>query len=345
RAHSNLRTSDSDRFTDHDFQAIVAFAALGVAESAFKKLDAQDYWKIGLMAHETLEELESLAPDVTKPILKEIRKAPAPFCWFAEHDAALVIRAFYISVLLAQHVQHWKLLLANIDPSLKPLSNIDPEILFESAPKLIEMDPKQADRDLQSVEDSLDRDAIRFVLLEELNLSEPDGFVSVIEQENYSTLFRSLALLMALGNLLSENPNIEGHNRIFKVLFPEDKGEKARFVDTRSSVSWSHLKEAYELALDIRLFREKLSGAIKTLKVLKTEKLTFKYFRDLWNNEKINRLEYFLSALERLLYSGVFLPRPDNELPSFFINVLEKIRQRIQVIIEEVNRQLDEINL
>ena len=66
RAHSNLRTSDPDRFTDHDFQTIVAFAALGVAESAFKKLDAQDYWKIGLMAHETLEELESLAPEVLK---------------------------------------------------------------------------------------------------------------------------------------------------------------------------------------------------------------------------------------------------------------------------------------
>ena len=107
--------------------------------------------------------------------------------------------------------------MANIDPSLKPLSNIAPEILLESAPKLIEMDPKQADRDLQSVEDSLDRDAIRFVLLEELNLSEPDGFVSVIEQENYSTLFRSLALLMALDNLLSEKPNLEGHNKIFKI--------------------------------------------------------------------------------------------------------------------------------
>jgi hypothetical protein len=335
RAHSNLRNSDPDRFTDHDFQTIVAFAALGVAESAFKKLDAQDYWKIGLMAHETLEELGSLAPDVTKPILKEIRKAPAPFRWFAEHDAELVIRAFYLSVLLAQHIKHWKLLLGNIDPSLGPLSNIDPEILFESAPKLIDMDPRQADRDLQSVEDSLDRDAIQFLLLEQFNLSDPDGFISLIEQENYSTLFRSLALLMALDNLLSEKTNLDGHNIILKILFREDKGEKARFVDIRSSVSCSHLKEAYELASDVRQLREKLSGAIKTLKVVKTEKLTFKYFRDLWNNEKINRLEYFLSAL---------LPRADNELPSFFVNILAKIRQRIQDIIEEVHRQLDEIN-
>jgi hypothetical protein len=143
RAHKNLRSAHPQRFTDHDFKSIVAFASLGVAESAFKKLDTQDYWKIGLMSHETLLELETLAPEVTKPILHQLRKAPAPFCWLAEHDPEIVIRAFYISVILSQHTEHWNLILGNIDPYLASLSKIDLKILTEAAPKLIEMDSKQ----------------------------------------------------------------------------------------------------------------------------------------------------------------------------------------------------------
>ena len=54
RAHQNLRTAHPGRFTDHDFKTIVAFAALGVSEAAFKKLDAAQYWKIALLGHETL---------------------------------------------------------------------------------------------------------------------------------------------------------------------------------------------------------------------------------------------------------------------------------------------------
>ena len=345
RAHRNLRAAHPQRFTDHDFKTIVAFASLGVAESAFKKLGAQEYWKIGLMAHETLSELETLAPEVTKPILKELRKAPAPFCWFAEHDPEIVIRAFYLSVILSQHTDSWNLLLANIDPSLAPLSKIEPEILTDASPRLIEMDSKQADQDLQTIEQSLGSDMIQLILLDQLNLSTHESFVSVIEKENYSTLFRSLALLVALDDLLAKNPQIDAQKRIRKVIFQEGPSSKSRFVDKRSSVSWSYLKESYGLASEIQEIRKSLTTSLKTLKILPPDKLTFKYFRDIWNNEKINRLEFFLSALERLLYSGVFLPRSENDLPTFFVNILEQIKQQVLAIVKEVHRQLDEINL
>jgi hypothetical protein len=36
RAHQNLRAASPDRFTDHDLQVIVAYAALGIPEAAFK---------------------------------------------------------------------------------------------------------------------------------------------------------------------------------------------------------------------------------------------------------------------------------------------------------------------
>ena len=42
QAHKNLRNSDPKRFTDADFRKIVAYAALGIANAAFKKLDAED---------------------------------------------------------------------------------------------------------------------------------------------------------------------------------------------------------------------------------------------------------------------------------------------------------------
>jgi len=63
QAHKNLRNSDPKRFTDADFRKIVVYAALGIADAAFKKLDAEDYWKIGLIGHEAIEELDQLVPE------------------------------------------------------------------------------------------------------------------------------------------------------------------------------------------------------------------------------------------------------------------------------------------
>jgi hypothetical protein len=91
------------------------FATLGVPEAAFKKLETLDYWKVALLRHESLKELEELAPQVTQPILEKLRHVPAPFCWFTDHDPELVLRAFYLSVILAQHAENWNLLLANLD--------------------------------------------------------------------------------------------------------------------------------------------------------------------------------------------------------------------------------------
>ena len=157
RAHQNLRSADPKRFTDHDFQTIVAYASLGIPESSFKRLGPQDYWKIGMLAHEHLLELEALAPEVTRPIRDELSQAPAPFCWLADRDPDTVLRAFYLSVILSQHFEHWDLLLANIDPTLSALGSIERKVL-EEAPKLVGERPDQAERDIASAEDSLTKD-------------------------------------------------------------------------------------------------------------------------------------------------------------------------------------------
>lgn len=246
RAHRNLRTAHEGRFTDHDFKTLVAFAALGVADAAFKRLVA--------------------------------------------------------------------------------------------------LDPGQADRDLEAVERALDRDALQFLLLSQMKITEPAGFVAAIEKERYSTLIRSLALLLALDDLLSGQPARDEQARIAGILFPEGDVGGAGFVDARPSIPWSHLKEAYGLARDIQALRDNLAHGIKTLKVMKTAQLTFQGFRELWNEKRINRLEYYLSALERLAFNSDLLPRAEEELPSVFGNALDQIRQRIRSITEDVYRQLEEVN-
>jgi len=344
RAHDNLRNADPKRFSDHDFKTIVAYSALGVAESAFKALGAEDYWSIGLLGHEQLEELEALAPEITKPILEELAKAPAPFSWFAKYPTDTVLRAFYLSVILSEHFEHWNLLLAKIDPSLASLGDIKPDILKEAAPKLIGLDPEQAARDIESVEISLSKETLSVLLLDQMNLAQPPEFVVAVEREKFSTLIRSLALLMALDNLLSKTPAKDQHEVVSKVLFPDGPATEVCFVDKRPSIVWSHLKEAYTLATQCKQLRDDLTSAVKTLKVLKVNQLTYKNFQSFWNDKKVNRLEYCLSALERLVGSGDFLPRPEDQLPSVFGNALSHIRKNVRTMVDEASAALDEMN-
>ncbi len=106
---------------------------MGVPESAFKRPEAKSYWRICLFGYPALAELDSLAPEIASSIRDEIRRAPAPFLWFADSPPDSIIRAFYLSTILAQLLT-MKLVLASIDSDLKPFSDIDVSILCEAAP-------------------------------------------------------------------------------------------------------------------------------------------------------------------------------------------------------------------
>jgi len=341
RAHSNLRAAHSTRFTDHDFKAIVAYSALGIPEAAFKRTGAKSYWRIGLLGHRALEELDSLAPEVARPIRDELRRAPSPFCWFADHPAELVVRAFYLAAILAQHFEHWQLLLVNIDPDLKPFSDINIEVLREAAPELVSLDPSRAHEDLLEVEASLSKDDLKLLLLDQMKIAEGKRFVAVIKNERYSILVRSLALLMALAELVSESEAIEEVTRSFTL---EGDGKAAAFIEGRPSVTWVNLKEAYELARETIRIKDDLAVTVKNLKVKKLEELSFEWFRSVWNEKRANRLEYYLSALERLSHSVDFLPRRAADLPSAFVNAVDRIRERISGLREDIQGFLADLN-
>jgi hypothetical protein len=342
RAHKNLRRAKTQGFTDHDFKTVIAFAALGLPELAFKKLHSEDYWRIGLLGHQTMRDLDQLTGEVMKPIKQQLLQAPVPFCWFVDQDAEMVVVGFYLSTILAQHTDKWDLLLANIDPALSGFKQVEEKILTETTPGLIKLDLHQAKRDVQEVEESLDQEDLDLLLVKELRIDTPAGFISIIEKEKYSNLFRSLALLMALDDCLSEKPTPDAIKRLKEQLYNADRSDC--FADFWQSESWARLSEAYKLAAEIHRLCRQLLSMLKNIKVKKPEQLGFKYYWQQWNQQKLNRLEYYLSSLERLLDTGIILPRSDQELPELFSQALSRMRKRVRTISDEVHHQLDMVN-
>jgi hypothetical protein len=345
-AHRNLRVSSDTRFSDHDFAEIVAYAAMGVPDAAFKKHKAEGLWQIGLSGYGVLSDLESIAPDVVQNVKEKLAKAPAPFCWLGKNDPDTVLRAFYTALILSQHTTEWKLLLANIDPSLAPFKDIDDSVLKSAPSDLIKLGEDQAHVDLSRTEQALSRDAIQLVLLDRLKIDTPDGFLGVLQRERFSSMFRELALLNALRDQLSGQPAHEHHRQIRDVLAPsvEIKKADAPFVDRRQSQSWSNLVQAYQYASRFMELRKELAAFVKTLGVRKPDQASYKLFWDHWNGKQINRCEYYLSTLERLADTAALLPREEAQLPSVFGNALADIKQRVSTLTADLNKQLDDIN-
>jgi hypothetical protein len=344
KAHAGLRIADSQRFTDQDFKTIVAYAVLGVPEAAFKMPDAQTYWRIGFFSREGLEELSSLAPDVAVSVRNNLHKAPPPFRHFADSPPELVVRAFYLAAILSQHCEHWKLLLAQIDPDLQPFSDMDVKTIQESAPALARLEPRKADTDLSEAEAGLSKEAIHTVLMEQIRIMDGGRFAQVLADEQYSTLVRCLALAAALDDILSDSPATEAHKHLKLILSGNGTSEKAPFVEQRDSKSWDNLKTAYRLASSLLEIRGNLDKAVKTVGIMQSAEISFGWFKKIWNEQRLNRLEYYLSDLERLIGVAEWLPRPDSGLPPAFLGAKLRIQDRLKRLSSDVQKGLARLN-
>jgi hypothetical protein len=60
-------------------------------------------------------------------------------------------------------------------------------------------------------------------------------------------LIRSLSLLAALDNLLSETPQNDALKKVDNVVFSEQKDKKELFIEQRPSPVWENLQTAYRL--------------------------------------------------------------------------------------------------
>ena len=342
-AHSGLRAADPQRFTDQDFRKIVAYSSLGVPEAAFKKQDASHYWRVGFFGRHALEELSSLAPDVANSVKENLLQAPAPFCWFVNSQPEQIVRAFYLATVLSQHCDQWKLMLAQIDPDIQPFSNMEEATIRNAALELVKIEPDRAHDDLQEMETGLSRDALNLIFQEQLNVTKNGRFAQVIAEEAYSTLLRCLALVAALDDLLSDTPATEAHDRLDSLL-NSTGADNRTFVEQRPSSVWDNLKTAYRLTRAVLDIHKRMEKALKNLSVMKPADFSFSWFRELWNEQHLNRLEYYISDLERLLHGADWMPRQKSNLPPLFLGAQIRIQERVRRLHDESHKGLMRLN-
>jgi len=347
QAHQNLRIANKIRFTDRDFKTIIAFAALGVADQAFKKLDTKSYWTICLLNHEELKYLNDLTPDVMQVIKDNLINAPKPFCWFADQDPEKVIRGLYLTIVLSQHGEDWKKLLPLIDPEARQFIDVPQDILNDAVLNLINSDSDKAEFDFSDFENNISRDTLKALLIDQWNIYEPKHWLSIIKAEEYSTLIRSLALLVAMEDLLTDNPAISEQKELFSFIYDNQPADQNRFIDHRESKCWSTIREVYSLAYQVRKIQIDTKAILKEIEVISYEELDFVTFWDLWNNKQLNRLEYISSAISRILDYGsdTLLPRPKDDLPDEFFQSLIHIQQQVRDISKKISNSQIQLNL
>jgi len=318
-AHEQLRQVSASRFTDTDLYQIVLGAALEI--NPFRALSAADIRRLCLEQHRELDELKSLVPDQVMETLRQtIRRAPRPFCWLLERDAALVVRAFTLSAIMRQHGLEYQVLLANLDPALHEYREIDPAFLDQAMLEHMKADPDQVMADVQDVDRFLQEDPARlaFLLRDRLGVSDvpirddPQRALAVLETERLSPLIRGMALFSLLADLL-ENKQVEFHAQVVDLLDGQ-AGQAASPAWRRPAEQWLALESAYRQAVTVYRLAARLIEHAKVLKVMPAEELTFAEFDQLWNQEHLNRLDYYTSSLERALRVADLLPARWNRL-------------------------------
>ena len=79
------------------------------------------------------------------------------------------------------------------------------------------------------------------------------------------------------------------------------------------------------------------------LAVKRPAQLGFGFFWRYWNQDGLNRIEYYLSALERQVNAGL-LPRRRDELPEVFVEAYDHIQRRVSMLSDELRGKIDRLN-
>ncbi len=324
-----LRQINETRFTDSDLYKIVIGSVLEI--NPFRKLTPSDIRRICLSKHEDLEELNNLLTEEHQQYIQRlIMSAPEPFCWLLDRDPESILRAFTLAAILHQHELDYSLLLSNIDPALYQYRNISRTVLEDSMRDQVSVDPDQVLADVKLVEDYLQEDNTRltFLLSEQLRVDDIKAAEKVLVNERLSGLIRSLALASLLFDLVL-TIRWKYHAQILKML--EAQEQEADFpVLRRPTDQWQQLMVAYRRAISIYQLTEKLKMEATSANVSDAEELTFEHFHQLWNVDKLNRLDYYLSDLDRILRVGEILPLASDRLWPQFLSRWDEARKKFK---------------
>lgn len=309
-AHAQLRQAAPHRFSDTDLYRIALGAALRV--NPFRQLSVNEIRRLCVEQHQALQALSGLLPEpVLETLRQEIARAPQPFCWLLERNPESVVLAFTLAAIMRQHQLDYRLLLSNLDPALHEYRQIDEAALDGALQDQLTADPDRVLADVLAAEQFLraePKTRLAFLLSEQLGLDDPEKALAALRHERLSPLIRSLALVSLLLDLL-QNRKQALHRQVLKLL--DDQAKTADFPALRRpSETWQALVSVYRRALDVFELTNKMARIVKELQVKQPQALEFSFFDSLWNQSGLNRLDYYLSDLERSLRLGHMLPLP-----------------------------------
>ena len=342
-AHAQLRQVASSRFTDSDLYKLVLGAALKI--NPFRTPSPAQIRRLCVEQHRAIEELgDLLPPEVMDTLHAAIARAPKPFRWLLERDHQSIIRAFTLAAFMRQHGLDHQVLLANLDPDLHQYREIDPQFLDDALAEQLGADPDLVARDVGDVERFLLQEPGRLALLlrDWLHLDEPEQARLALERERLSQLIRGAALVSLLVDLIqSKRPKF--HAGVLKLL-DDQAGAGAALAVRRPSEGWLALERVYRRAIDVYRLTGRLAGYVKKFTVTGADELSFADFDKLWNEDGLNRLDYYLSDLERTLRVGNILPVPQKSLWPELAKRWSDARLALGELVVEVSQMQNLLN-
>jgi len=334
-AHQQLRQVNRTRFSDSDLYKIILGAVLAI--NPFKQLSSAEMRRLCIQQHDQLDELNRLLPaTVMEALQKAIAEVPKPFCWLLTRDPQLVVRAFTLAAIFQQHGLDYRLLLTELDPLLHEYRTIDGQFLRKTIEEQGRDDPDRLLADVADVERFLqsDPDKLTFLLRDQLKIDDRTQALAVLQQEHLSELIRAMALLSLLADLL-QSRNVRFHEGVQELL-TQQREAAALTALRRPSAAWHSLVDAHQQALlTIRLALRSADYA-KEFQVTKADQLDFAKFHQLWNEDKLNRLDYYTSDLKRRLRVGDILPLPLHALWPELRQRWETARQELDEVIRSI---------
>lgn len=312
-AHRALRQVSPTRFSDSDLHKIALGAALKI--NPFRRLAPSEIRRLCIEQHAMLARLQGRLPeDAVATLRAEIMRAPKPFCWLLDHDPAMVMRAFTLAAILHQHGLDYGLLIANVDPLLHDYREIDPVFLDQAIAEQLTADPDRVLEDVRDVERALAKNpnGLALILRDQLRLDEPAQALAALKAERLSSVVRCLALSSLLADLITAT-DLRFHRSVLKELDGQEH-DTALPVLRRPSEQMLALAATYRRAVEVIELMAVLAKAVKALKVADAAELDFGLFDKAWNQQRLNRLDFYLSDLDRLLRVGDILPIPINSL-------------------------------
>lgn len=355
-AHHQLRDVDEHQFQDSDLYKIVLGATLNV--NPFKKLNGGEICRLCIENHERLEKIKDLfttetateASEVLGHLKGQIEQAEKPWCWMLDHDPQAVVRAFTLSAIMHQHGLEYDVLLANFDVNLERFKAIPKRSVEYTIKDMLEADPDQIAEDVAAVEMFLKEQSekrLAFLLADRCKIDEPEQAKKVLLAEKLSSLIRSMALLSLLIDLLT-NRKGDFHKEVLQTL--DDEGTKGKedtlsIAARRPTPQWGTLLATYRRAIQFLEIADKLKAHVHKLKVLKPEQLQFQQFFQLWNDDKVNRLDYYTSGLRRLVQVGDILPMPKGHFWPKLAQRWEVAQQKLNESIKAVDQDVDAANI